>query len=82
LVIDVVQSIVRPTNSFRQISVILFTYFGAALVAEPVFRFIEEPARRYGKALIERRALSRSPGLNISSTPANLTGVRAEPSGV
>jgi peptidoglycan/LPS O-acetylase OafA/YrhL len=60
IVIDIVESIVRPTNSFRQIAVAVLTYAGASLIAEPLFRFVEEPARRYGKAVVERRAARRS----------------------
>ncbi len=62
LVIDVVESIVRPTNSFRQISVAVLTYAGASLIAEPLFRLVEEPARRYGKSLIELRISRQAAG--------------------
>jgi peptidoglycan/LPS O-acetylase OafA/YrhL len=82
LVIDVVQSIVPPTNSIRQVAVIVLTYAGAALVAEPIFHVVEEPARRYGKALIERRAKLKSRESTMSGSPANLTRTQAEPRGV
>jgi peptidoglycan/LPS O-acetylase OafA/YrhL len=60
LVIDGVEEVLRPTNSFRQISVSVLTFAGAALIAEPIFRFVEEPARTYGKALLESKGAARS----------------------
>jgi peptidoglycan/LPS O-acetylase OafA/YrhL len=82
LVLASVQSVITPTNSFRQIVVILLTFTGAALVAAPIFHFVEEPARRYGKALIERKAVLKLNDSEETSAPANLSRVHAEPRGV
>jgi rhamnopyranosyl-N-acetylglucosaminyl-diphospho-decaprenol beta-1,3/1,4-galactofuranosyltransferase len=60
LVLGAVESIVRPTNSARQVSTVVLTFAASASIAEPIFRFVEEPARRYGKALIERRVAKKS----------------------
>jgi peptidoglycan/LPS O-acetylase OafA/YrhL len=72
MVIGVVESVVRPTNSFRQVLVVVLTFAGTAIIAEPIFRFVEEPARRYGKALIERRAATKSRESEMSRKPARL----------
>ena len=72
LVIDVVEAVVRPSNAFRQVSVAVLTLAGAALMAEPIFRFVEEPARRYGKMLIERRDASKRPAPERPKTPGML----------
>jgi peptidoglycan/LPS O-acetylase OafA/YrhL len=53
LAIDAVEAAIRPTNAFRQISVSVLTLAGAALIAEPIFRLVEEPARAYGKTLLK-----------------------------
>jgi peptidoglycan/LPS O-acetylase OafA/YrhL len=82
LVIAAVQSILPPTDSFRQVSVVVLTFAGAALVAAPIFHFVEEPARRYGKALIERKAALKTRDSEVSPAPANMTQVQAEPRGV
>ena len=79
LVIDAVESIVHPTNSFRQISVAVLTYAGAALIAQPLFCFVEEPARRTGKALIERRAALKAREREILRAPASLVRVQPNP---
>ncbi|MGA3228053.1 MAG: acyltransferase [Acidobacteriaceae bacterium] len=81
LVIDAVQSVVRPTNSLRQVTVVVLTYAGAALVAAPIFNFVEEPARRYGKALIERRVAHKSREPEMSQMPGNLTQAQVKPRG-
>ena len=79
LVIDAVESIVHPTNSFRQISVAVLTYAGAALIAEPLFRFVEEPARRTGKVLIEQRAALKARERETFRAPATLARVQPNP---
>jgi peptidoglycan/LPS O-acetylase OafA/YrhL len=71
LVIDVVQSILKPTDSVRQIAVVVITYLGAAAVATPMLLFVEEPARRYGKALIDRRATQNAREREVSVVTAS-----------
>lgn len=71
LAIDIVQWFVKPTDSVRQILVVVLTFATSALAAEPIFRLVEEPARRYGKKLIARRTTRISRPPEISSDPAS-----------
>jgi peptidoglycan/LPS O-acetylase OafA/YrhL len=72
LVLDLVESVVKPSSLSRQILVLMLAYSGAALIAEPIFRFLEEPARRYGRALIEHRAAAKSRESEASWAPARI----------
>jgi peptidoglycan/LPS O-acetylase OafA/YrhL len=72
LVLDAVESVVPPSSLSRQILVLALAFSGAALIAEPIFQFVEEPARRYGKSLIEQRAAAKSRASNASWTPARI----------
>jgi len=49
----------------------MVTYVGAALVATPILLLVEEPARRYGKALIERRVARKARELEVSLATAS-----------
>jgi peptidoglycan/LPS O-acetylase OafA/YrhL len=71
-VLDLVESVVRPSSLSRQVLVLILAYSGAVLIAEPIFRFLEEPARRYGRALIEHRAAAKSRASKASWTPARI----------
>jgi peptidoglycan/LPS O-acetylase OafA/YrhL len=62
LVINAVEALVHPVNPLLQIAGAVFTFGATALIAEPMFRFVEEPARRYGKTLILRRSEKWSGG--------------------
>jgi peptidoglycan/LPS O-acetylase OafA/YrhL len=55
LVLDVVQHFMAPANFGRQMFVTALSFTLCALGADVLFRFVEEPARRYGKAVLSRR---------------------------
>jgi peptidoglycan/LPS O-acetylase OafA/YrhL len=56
LVLDTVQRFIDPSNTARQIEVVVLSYVVCALCADVLFRFIEEPARRWGKRMLKSRS--------------------------
>ncbi len=57
LVLDAVQHFINPINIVRQIVVTVLSFAFCALGADVLFRLVEEPARRYGKAVLSKRRL-------------------------
>jgi peptidoglycan/LPS O-acetylase OafA/YrhL len=55
LVLDAVQRFLVPSDTARQFAVVVISFIVCALCSDLLFRFIEEPARRYGKRVLERR---------------------------
>jgi peptidoglycan/LPS O-acetylase OafA/YrhL len=58
LMLDAVQHFISPTNALQQIVVVFLSFLLCALGAGVLFRFVEEPARQYGKAVLGKRKLT------------------------
>jgi peptidoglycan/LPS O-acetylase OafA/YrhL len=80
LVLDAVQRFINPINTVRQIVVTALSFTLCALSADVLFRLVEEPARRYGKAILNKRKpkLGPSPATILVHEPA----VQAVPNGL
>jgi peptidoglycan/LPS O-acetylase OafA/YrhL len=55
LVLDAVQRFMNPSNTARQLAIVVISFSICAICSDLLFRFIEEPARRYGKRILQKR---------------------------
>jgi peptidoglycan/LPS O-acetylase OafA/YrhL len=58
LVLDAVQHFIDPFGTLRQVAVTLVSFAICALAADVLFRFVEDPARRFGKKILAKRKLA------------------------
>lgn len=58
LILDAVQKFIIPTDTARQIGVVIVSFTVCAMCSDLLFRFVEEPARRYGKLMLQRRQVA------------------------
>jgi peptidoglycan/LPS O-acetylase OafA/YrhL len=55
LVLDAVQRFINPSNTTLQLAVVVISFGVCAACSDLLFRFVEEPARRYGKRMLQKR---------------------------
>jgi peptidoglycan/LPS O-acetylase OafA/YrhL len=73
LILDAVQKFIVPIDTVRQIGVVIVSFGVCAMCSDLLFRFVEEPARYYGKLMLQRRhgaSNEKSPKGTIKNTGA------------
>jgi peptidoglycan/LPS O-acetylase OafA/YrhL len=55
LILDAVQRLMNPSNTALQLAIVGISFSICAMCSDLLFRFVEEPARRYGKRVLQKR---------------------------
>jgi peptidoglycan/LPS O-acetylase OafA/YrhL len=71
LVLDAVQWFINPSNTALQLTVVVISFSVCAMCSDLLFRFVEEPTRRYGKRMLQKRHLAHVKGVAERSVESN-----------